>query len=116
MWEYFKRQLTRVQEWQVPARMKDRYGKLCESWMTKDVMILVKKKGKICEVQEDWRIANVGSLFKKGDRDNTGNYRPESLTLVEVVKMMDEGKAVDAVYMDVSKAFDEAPYGRLVQK
>eukprot|EP00061_Rhincodon_typus_P012728 g38638.t1 len=28
------------------------------------------------EVLEDWRIANVVPLFKKGNRDNAGNYRP----------------------------------------
>ena len=34
------------------------------------------------EVPEDWRIANVVPLFKKGIRDNPGNYRPVSLTSV----------------------------------
>ena len=33
-------------------------------------------------VPEDWRIANVVPLFKKGSRDNPGNYRPVSLTSV----------------------------------
>ena len=27
------------------------------------------------EVSEDWTIANVVPLFKKGSRDNPGNYR-----------------------------------------
>ena len=30
--------------------------------------------------------------------------------------MIDEGRAVDVVYMDFSKAFDKVPHGRLVQK
>ena len=34
------------------------------------------------QVPEDWRIANVVPLFKKGSRDNPGNYRPVSLTSV----------------------------------
>eukprot|EP00061_Rhincodon_typus_P002486 g17699.t1 len=34
----------------------------------------------------------------------------------EVTKMIAEGKAVDVVYMDFSKAFDKVPHGRLVQK
>jgi len=33
----------------------------------------------------------------------------------EVTKMI-EGRAVDVVHMDFSKAFDKFPHGRLVQK
>eukprot|EP00061_Rhincodon_typus_P018976 g48383.t1 len=35
---------------------------------------------------------------------------------MEVTKMINEGKAVDVVYMDFSKAFDKVPYGTLIQK
>ena len=34
------------------------------------------------QVPEDWRVANVTSLFKKGSREELGNYRPVSLTSV----------------------------------
>ena len=34
----------------------------------------------------------------------------------EVMKMIDEFRTVDVVYMDFSKAFDKVPHGRLVQK
>ena len=34
------------------------------------------------EIPEDWRIANVVPLFKKGSKNNPGNYRPVSLTSV----------------------------------
>ena len=34
----------------------------------------------------------------------------------EVMEMIDEGRAVDVVYMDFNKAFDKVPHGRLVQK
>eukprot|EP00061_Rhincodon_typus_P005156 g24348.t1 len=147
--------------------------------MTRDVMTLVKKEKeayvrsrrmgtdeglevyKESEVPEDWRIADVVPLFKKCNRDNPGNYRPVSLTLVvgkllekilrdkiyahleanglisdrqpgfvrerscltkligifeEVMKMIDEGTAVDVIYMDFSKAFDNVPHGRLAQR
>ena len=34
------------------------------------------------EVPEDWRLANVTPIYKKGRKDDLGNYRPVSLTLV----------------------------------
>ena len=34
------------------------------------------------EVPEDWSVANVVPLFKKGCREKSGNYRPVSLTSV----------------------------------
>ena len=34
------------------------------------------------QLPEDWRVANVTSLFKKGSREDLGNYRPVSLTSV----------------------------------
>ena len=33
-------------------------------------------------IPEDWKIANVIPIFKKGDRDKCGNYRPVSLTSI----------------------------------
>ena len=33
----------------------------------------------------------------------------------EVTKMIDEGRAVDVVYMEFSKPFDKVPHGRLVK-
>jgi len=33
----------------------------------------------------------------------------------EVTKVIDEGRAVDVVYMDFSEVFDKVPHGRLVQ-
>ena len=34
------------------------------------------------KVPEDWRLANVIPVYKKGWREDTGNYRPVSLTSV----------------------------------
>eukprot|EP00061_Rhincodon_typus_P006699 g27627.t1 len=104
------------------------------------------------EVPEDWRLANMVPLFKKGDKEKPGNYRLVSLTLVvgrllegilrdriymylerqgvirdsqrgfvrgkscltnlieffeEVTKRTDEGRMVDVIYMNFSKAFNK---------
>ena len=34
------------------------------------------------EVPVDWKVANIVPVFKKGNRDDPGNYRPVSLTSV----------------------------------
>ena len=35
------------------------------------------------EVPEDWRLANVTRIYKKGRKEDPGNYRPVSLTSVQ---------------------------------
>ena len=34
------------------------------------------------EVPEDWSLANVTIIYKKGSKEDLGNYRPISMTLV----------------------------------
>jgi len=106
------------------------------------------------EMPEDWRKANVTPIFKKGKKEDPGNYRPVSLTSIPgkmieqlildlIIKQVEEkkiissrqhgftkgksclanltafydgmtgwveeGRAVDVVYLDFSKAFDSLP-------
>ena len=113
------------------------------------------------QVPEDWRVANVTPLLKKGSREELGNYRPVSSTSVvgkvletliknqmrnhlnkyklikgsqhgftkvrscltnllefyeAVSDWLDEGKAVDILYLDFKKAFDKVPHRRLLVK
>uniref|UniRef100_A0A8C2SLP0 Reverse transcriptase domain-containing protein n=1 Tax=Coturnix japonica TaxID=93934 RepID=A0A8C2SLP0_COTJA len=113
------------------------------------------------EVPEDWRLANVTPIYRKGCKEDLGNYGPVSLTLVPrkvkerivlreitrqvwddqeirpsqhgfvkgrscltnlisfynpVTHLMDEGKAVDVVYLDFTKAFDTVSHAVLLQK
>jgi len=112
-------------------------------------------------VPEDWRRANVTPVFKKGKKEDPGNYRPVSLTsipgkvmeqlILEVtnkqveeimvirssqhgftkmkscltnltafyngmIHWVDEGRAMDVVYLDFSKAFDTVSHDILLGK
>ncbi|PKU34992.1 hypothetical protein llap_14701 [Limosa lapponica baueri] len=53
------------------------------------------------EVPEDWRKANITPVFKKGKKEDPGNYRPTSLTSVP-------GKVMERLILDViSKHVEE---------
>ncbi|NXF84353.1 RTJK polymerase, partial [Sclerurus mexicanus] len=113
------------------------------------------------EVPEGWRKANVTPVFRKGKKEDLGNYRPVSLTSIPgkvmerlilgaisrhikdkrvirgsqhgftkgkscltnlldfydiTTRWLDDGKAVDVVYLDFSKAFDTVSHSILAAK
>ena len=43
---------------------------------------IFEKSLRTCELPEDWRVANICPIFKKGNRANPSHYRPVSLTSV----------------------------------
>ncbi|KAJ7408271.1 hypothetical protein WISP_121904 [Willisornis vidua] len=65
-----------------------------QSWLTR-------------EVPDDWRLASVMTLHKKGQKEDLGD---------QVIQQVDEGKAVDIVYLDFSKVFDTISQGSLLEK
>jgi len=129
--------------------------------LAKPLSIIYQQSWLTGEVPDDWRIVNVTPIYKKSQKEDPGNYRPGSLTLVlgklmerfllsvltrhvkdnegirpsqhgfmkgrccltslisfydQVTHLVDEGKAVDVVYLDFSKAFDTVPHSILVEK
>ncbi|GAB0207891.1 mitochondrial enolase superfamily member 1 [Grus japonensis] len=129
--------------------------------LAKPLSIIYQQSWLTGEVPDDWRLANVTSIYRKGPKEDSGNYRPVSLTLVpgkvmeqvivstltkhvqdnqgirpsqhgfmkgrscltnlisfydKVTRLVDEGKAVDVIYLDFSKAFNTVSHSILLEK
>ncbi|KAK4831670.1 LOW QUALITY PROTEIN: hypothetical protein QYF61_018667 [Mycteria americana] len=127
--------------------------------LAKPLCIIYQQSWLTGEVPDDWRLANVMPIYKKGQKEDLGNYRPVSLTLGlgkimeqfilsalnrhanqgirpsqhgfmkgkscltnlisfynKVTQLVDEGKAVDVVYLEFSIAFDTVSHSILLQK
>ncbi|GAB0190115.1 hypothetical protein GRJ2_001476800 [Grus japonensis] len=50
--------------------------------LAKPLSIIYQQSWLTGEVPDNWRLANVMPIYKKGQKDDPGNYRPVSLTLV----------------------------------
>ncbi|KAK4810854.1 hypothetical protein QYF61_008826 [Mycteria americana] len=128
--------------------------------LTKPLSILYQQSWLTGEVPVDWRVANVTPIYRKGRKEDLGNYRPVSLTSVpgkvmeqitlsaitqhvrdnqvirpsqhglmkgrscltnlisfceQVTCLVDEGKGVDVIYLDSSKAFDTISHSILLE-
>jgi len=56
--------------------------------------IIFERSWRTGEVSEDWRKANVTPIFKKGKKEDPGNYRSVSLTFIP-------GKVMEQLILEV---------------
>ncbi|GAB0192666.1 mitochondrial enolase superfamily member 1 [Grus japonensis] len=127
----------------------------------KPLSIIFERSRRTGEVPEDWRKASITPVFKKGKKEDPGNYKLVGLSSIPgkvmeqlilgvinkhveekkvtgsgqhgftkgklcltnliafydgMIDCVDEGRAVDAVYLNFSKAFDTVSHNILIDK
>ncbi|KFO79755.1 RNA-directed DNA polymerase from mobile element jockey, partial [Cuculus canorus] len=65
-----------------PERIHPRVLRELVDVLAKPLSIIFQRSWLTGEVPLDWRLADVVPIYKKGQREDPGNYRPVSLTSV----------------------------------
>ncbi|CAM5103262.1 unnamed protein product [Eretmochelys imbricata] len=144
-----------------PDALRPRVLKELADVIAEPLAIIFENSWRLGEVPDDWKRVNVVPIFKKGKKEDPGNYRPVSLTSVpekimeqvfkesilkhleerkvirnsqhgftkgksslinrialydEITGSVDEGKAVDVLFLDFSKAFDIVSHSIVASK
>ncbi|KFO86024.1 RNA-directed DNA polymerase from mobile element jockey, partial [Buceros rhinoceros silvestris] len=83
-----------VQKFMRPDEIHPRILRELAEALAKPLSIIYQQSWLTGEVPADWRLGNVMPIYKKGKREDSGNYRPVSLTTVP-------GKLMEQIILSV---------------
>jgi hypothetical protein len=91
--------------------IKSTFIKKCCKGLVGPLREIFRESMRVGEIPDDWKLANVVAIFKKGARWDPGNYRPVSLTS-QIGKIMEgiiKEKLVD--YLEGNGLFGKSQHG-----
>ena len=89
-----------------PRILKETADIICDPLLS-----IFKKSFDSGEVPKIWRDANVSSIYKKGDKSDSGNYRPVSLTCIPCRLAEKQVREVILNHMDKNGLFSDCQFG-----
>ncbi|KFP76079.1 hypothetical protein N311_13040, partial [Apaloderma vittatum] len=80
VWEHLEN--LKVHKSMGPDEIHPQVLKELAAEVARPLAIIFERSRQSGEVPTDWKMVNITPIFKKGTKDNPGNYRPVSLTSV----------------------------------
>jgi hypothetical protein len=87
--------------------------KMCACNLARPLANIFQESFTTSQLPNDWKLANICPIFKKGSRSSAGNYRPVSLTSVPCKIMESIIKGVLTDFIDKKKIISNCQHGFL---
>ncbi|CAM5094356.1 unnamed protein product [Natator depressus] len=99
-----------------PDEIHPRILKELTEEISEPLAIIFEKSWKTGEIPEDWKRVNIAPIYKKGNKDNPGNYRPVSLTSVPRKIMEQIIKQSICKHLEDNKVISNSQHGFVKNK